>query len=213
MNYEKDLKKILCKCQPEEKTLNEVQDLTAKQNIIDILDDGDLGVSIESLGISLEDLDNIEYMQDIEQADHDIFEFQKKPKKKKKRRPKKKIPKNVKPKKTDKYIVNLYRYVAHPSSGYGSSNIGGGTRSFCRKVVGRTNTSLMRYVDILKLNGRNKGFGQGGSNIYSVFKFRGGVNCKHIWVKYSYNKETRQLIKAPKNKQPKMIDAGNVGNA
>ena len=71
----------------------------------------------------------------------------------------------------------------------------------------------MRYVDILKLNGSNKGFGQGGSNIYSVFKFRGGVNCKHIWVKYSYNKKTRELVKAPRNQQPKMIDAGKVGNA
>ena len=211
MDYEKDLKKILCRCQSESKTLDDVKTLTAKQNILDVLENSALGVSIESLGITLEDLDNIEYMQDIEQEDLDIFEFQKKPKKKKKRR--KKVPKNVKPKKTDKYIVNLYRYVAHPSSGYGSSNIGGNTRSFCRKVVGRTNTSLMRYVDILKLNGSNKGFGQGGSNIYSVFKFRGGVNCKHIWVKYSYNKNTRQLIKAPKNKQPKMIDAGKVGNA
>ena len=213
MDYEKDLKKILCKCQSDEKTLDEVKTLTAKQNILDALEDPDLGVSIDELGISLEDLNNIEYMHDIGEEDHNIMEFQKKPKKKKKRRPKPKTPKKVKPKSYDADIINLYRYLAHPSSGYGASNLGKDTRSFCRKVVKRTNTSLMRYVDILKLNGSNKGFGQGGSNIYSVFKYRGGVNCKHVWVKYSFNKKTKELIKAPKNQQPKMIDAGKVGNA
>lgn len=213
MNYEEDLKKILCKCQSDEKTLDEVKTLTAKQNILDALEDPELGVSIDELGISLDDLNNIEYMHDIEEEDHNIIEFQKKPKKKKKRRPKPKAPKNVKPKSYDTDIINLYRYLAHPSSGYGASNLGKDTRSFCRKVVKRTNTSLMRYVDILRLNGSNKGFGAGGSNIYSVFKYRGGVNCKHVWVKYSFNKKTNQLIKAPKNQQPKMIDAGKVGNA
>jgi len=189
MDYEKDLKKILCKCQSEEKTLDEVKALTAKGNILEAIEDKDLGISIEALGLTLEDIDNPEYMHGIEEADHNIMEFAKKD------------------------LINLYRYVAHPSSGYGASNLGNDTRSFCRKVVNRTNTSLMRYVDILKLNGSNKGFGQGGSNIYSVFKFRGGVNCKHIWVKYSYNKKTRELVKAPRNQQPKMIDAGKVGNA
>lgn len=189
MDYEKDLKKILCKCQSDEKTIDEVKTLTAKQNILDALEDPELGVSIDALGISLEDLNNIEYMHDIEEEDHNIMEFAKKD------------------------IINLYRYLAHPSSGYGSSNLGNNTRSFCRKVVKRTNVSLMRYVDILRLNGSNKGFGAGGSNIYSVFKFRGGVNCKHVWVKYSYDKKTKELIKAPKNQQPKMIDAGKVGNA
>ena len=71
----------------------------------------------------------------------------------------------------------------------------------------------MRYVDILKLNGSNKGFGAGGSNIYSVFKFRGGVNCKHIWVKYLFNKTTNALVEAPRSAQPLQIDAGDVGNA
>jgi hypothetical protein len=71
----------------------------------------------------------------------------------------------------------------------------------------------MRYVDILKLNGSNKGFGQGGSNIYSVFRFRGGVNCKHIWVKYVFNKKTKELVESPRSQQPRQIDAGDVGNA
>jgi hypothetical protein len=71
----------------------------------------------------------------------------------------------------------------------------------------------MRYQDILKLNGSNPGFGQGGSNLYSVFRFRGGVRCKHVWVKYKYNKVTKELTEAPRSEQPKQIGAGNLPNA
>lgn len=160
-----------------------------KNNILEVFETEELGINIADLGLTLEDLDNPEFMYEVE--DVSIKEnFAK-----------------------AKNIVALYRYVAHPSSGYSSKGTGNNTRSFCAKIVKRTNVALMRYVDILKLNGSNKGFGQGGSNIYSVFKFRGGVNCKHIWVKYLFNKDTKQLVKAPRNEQPKQIGAGGVPNA
>ena len=187
-DYKKKLEEIICKCSDEADALDQIKEATAKQNIIDALDDDELGVSIESLGITLEQLNDVKFMHVIDAEDLGL-EFAKND------------------------ITHLYRYVAHSSSGYGSDNIGSNSRSFCKKLSKRTNTSLMRYVDILKLNGSNKGFGQGGSNIYSVFKFRGGVNCKHIWVKYFYNKKTKQLVEAPKSEQPKQIDAGDVGNA
>lgn len=188
MNYKEDLKEIICKCSNEDEAVKQIKELTAKKNIVDALDDEDLGVSIESLGLTLEDINNISFMHVIE-GEELGEEFAK------------------------SNIVSLYRYVAANSSGYGSDNIGVNSRSFCKKVSSRTNISLMRYVDILKLNGSNKGFGAGGSNIYSVFRFRGGVNCKHIWVKYLFNKTTNQLIEAPQAMQPKQIDKGDVGNA
>jgi hypothetical protein len=182
-----EIKDILKVSLSEEETVQQIVETVAKQNIIDALDDPELGVSIESLGLTIEDLDNINFMHVI--PENEIEEFAK----------------------SD--LTNLYRYVAHTSSGYGSDNIGSNSRSFCKKVSKRTNVSLMRYVDILKLNGSNKGFGAGGSNIYSVFLFRGGVNCKHIWVKYVFNKKTKALVVAPKIEQPKQIDKGDVGNA
>tara|TARA_R110002096_G_scaffold210814_1_gene398136 strand:+ start:91 stop:660 length:570 start_codon:yes stop_codon:yes gene_type:complete len=189
MDYENDLKDILCKCANSEEAIDKITELTVKQNILDILDSEDLGVSIESLGLTEADINNVKYMHLVGDNEDLKEEF------------------------AAKDIVSLYRYVAHSSSGYGGSNIGNNSRSFCQKVSKRTNTSLMRYVDILKLNGSNKGFGQGGSNIYSVFRFRGGVNCKHIWVKFFFNKKTKQLVEAPRTAQPKQIDAGDVGNA
>jgi len=167
-------------------------DETAKEQIMDLMDDPSLGIPLKELGVTLEDLNNNEYMHfvsDKEVLVDDSENFAKKD------------------------LVNLYRYVAHTSSGYGSSNIGENTRRFCKKVSNRTNSALMRYVDILKLNGSNAGFGQGGSNVYSVFKFRGGVNCKHIWVKYVFNTKTKKLVKAPPSEQPKQIGAGDVPNA
>ena len=194
MDLKEEIKYILHNFSDEDKAVDKIVEATAKQNIIDALDDKDLGVSIESLGLTIEDLDNEKYMYNISQEDIDIKDVA-----------------NDGFAKSD--LQNLYRYVAHTSSGYGSDNIGTNSRSFCKKISKRTNVALMRYVDILKLNGSNKGFGQGGSNIYSVFKFRGGVNCKHIWVKYVFNKKTKTLVEAPRIEQPRNMDAGDVGNA
>ena len=184
-----EIKEILLS---EEPTVQQIVNEIAKDNILEALEDEDLGISIESLGLTIEDLDNEKYMYNISEEDNTIGDSQEFAK-------------------SD--LQNLYRYVAHTTSGYGSDNIGTNSRSFCKKVSKRTNVALMRYVDILKLNGSNKGFGQGGSNIYSVFRFRGGVNCKHIWVKYVFNKKTKTLVEAPKIEQPRNIDAGDVGNA
>ena len=169
--------------------MDEITKENRKKEIMLAIDDESLGINIADLGLTLEDLDNPEYMYEVK--DVSIKEnFAK-----------------------ANNTVALYRYVAHSSSGYGSSGIGTSTRTFCSKLSKRTNVALMRYVDILRLNGSNKGFGQGGSNIYSVFKFRGGVRCKHIWVKYMFNKDTKQLIKAPSSEQPNQIGAGNLPNA
>jgi hypothetical protein len=187
--YRDNIKNILEEFSGSE-AIKKMQEETAKEIVVGLIDE--LGVSIESLGLTIEDLDNNKFMHivgDNEEIVDDTENFAK------------------------KKLVNLYRYVAHKSSGYGSDNLGKNSRTFCKRVSKRTNVSLMRYVDILKLNGSNPGFGQGGSNIYSVFRFRGGVNCKHIWVKYSYDTVSRKLQVAPKSEQPKMIGAGGVPNA
>ena len=47
MNYKEDLKEIICKCSNEDEAVKQIKELTAKKNIVDALDDEDLGVSIE----------------------------------------------------------------------------------------------------------------------------------------------------------------------
>ena len=191
MHYKDNLKNILNNFSGEE-AIKKLQEETIKESILNLMDDPKLGVSIKDLGVTLEDLNNSDYIHEIDESEELVDDSD-----------------NFAKKKT----INLFRYVAHTSSGYGSTGIGKNSRSFCIKVSKRTNISLMRYRDILKLNGSNPGFGQGGSNIYSVFKYRGGVNCKHIWVKYVFDTEAKKLVKAPKSEQPRQIGAGDVPNA
>tara|TARA_R110002020_G_scaffold83616_3_gene207798 strand:- start:12 stop:575 length:564 start_codon:yes stop_codon:yes gene_type:complete len=166
-----------------------LMDEIAKDNLFQTLELEDIGVSIDELGLTVEDIDNNDYMYGISENEGEEEEFAK------------------------AKTVNLYRYVAHSSSGYGGDDLGKDSRSFCKVLVRRTRLSLMRYVDILKLNGANKGMGLNGANVYSVFKWRGGVNCKHIWVKYVYDIEAKKLVVAPKSEQPKQTGKGGVPNA
>jgi len=142
-----------------------------------------LGISIDSLGLTIADIDNLDYIWDINDDDLGV------------------------PSSTTQFgsteefsVINLYRYI---STEYGPSFIGDNTRRFCKMVVARTNASLMRYEDIIRLNSQNPGLGKGGSNSYSVFEWRGGANCKHMWAKYKYDTETKNLVEAPSTDQPR----------
>jgi len=148
----------------------------------------DLGVDISSLGLKIEDLDNIDYMYEISDED------------------KNNLKQNSFSEKYQFRLINFYRYI---STQYGPSNVGPNTRRFCRMLVDRTKLSLMRYEDIQRLNSSNPGLGKGGSDTYSVFDWRGGVNCRHIWVKYKYDTEAMRLVKAPENEQPKNVQVND----
>ncbi len=101
----------------------------------------------------------------------------------------------------------VYRY---ESFAYGALGYGKNSRRFCKEVATRTRNSVLTYRQILALNGSNPGFGQGGSNIYSVFRFRGGSNCKHFWVKYYIDPDGKGLVKSPTNEQPTQIHKGDM---
>ena len=94
-------------------------------------------------------------------------------------------------------VIRLYKYFG---------DISDNSRPFCRTLVRRTNLSLMRKEDIEQLNTQNPGFGKGGSDTYSVFNWRGGVNCVHKWVKYYYDEETMNLVLAPDQPQQTSVD-------
>lgn len=159
-----------------------VKELLWEEEFVEWFDTlNNLGISIDSLGLTTEIIDNVDYIWQIDDSD-------------------------LVPSQTfseEKFaVMNLYRYI---STQYGPSNIGPRTRPFCKTLVSRTNLSLMRKQDIDMLNSSNPGFGKGGSNTYSVFNWRGGVNCKHIWVKYKFDTTTNNLIKAPKQDQPRNV--------
>ena len=163
--------------------------------IVKYMDENDdLFINISDLGLTEEDInnpDNFYIVGDDEDLNEDI---------------KTELDTELK---ADK-VLKLYRYVAHPSSGYGLSNVGPNTRPFCRNLVQRSQLSLLTKDSIERLNDANPGFGIRGAATYSVFNWRGGVNCKHVWVKYFFQPSTNSLVKAPNNQQPRQEGAGSV---
>jgi hypothetical protein len=69
-----------------------------------------------------------------------------------------------------------------------------GSREFCKKMVEAA--KVYKKEDILKAGKRvvNAGFGEGGKNTYSVWKFKGGPRCHHYWMRLTYLKKDDERI-------------------
>ena len=74
----------------------------------------------------------------------------------------------------DKSIYKVrYRYAQKYNSG--------NSRDFCVKMMQRTNSGVVyrkEDIDMASFQGVNNSFGHKGQN-YSLFRFKGGVNCGH----------------------------------
>ncbi len=58
------------------------------------------------------------------------------------------------------------------------------SRRFCREMVGMEKFYTFAEVEAMGKQAYNPGFGKGGSSTYSIWKYKGGANCKHGWQKY-----------------------------
>jgi hypothetical protein len=77
-----------------------------------------------------------------------------------------------------------YKYAGNPNP----------QRGFCRTLMAAN--KAYRYEDIKAAENKvvNAGFGKGGSNTYSIWKYKGSVNCKHYWQRVIYLKKGNQRI-------------------
>lgn len=62
--------------------------------------------------------------------------------------------------------------------------VGSDTRDFCREMVGLDRFYTFEEIDAMGAQAVNPGFGLGGSDTYSIWKYKGGPNCKHRWQKF-----------------------------
>lgn len=65
-------------------------------------------------------------------------------------------------------------------------------REFCQKMMSAG--LLYRYEDLDKDATNNAGFGIEGSSSYNLFLYKGGVNCKHWWMRKIYMQINDQEI-------------------
>jgi hypothetical protein len=66
-----------------------------------------------------------------------------------------------------------------------------GSRTFCKKMEALTEKNIVfrsEDVTVMSFRGINKELGHKGQN-YSLFKFKGGKNCKHLWERRVYKKK------------------------
>jgi hypothetical protein len=118
---------------------------------------------------------------------------------------------NAKSKQDSKDIVIRYRYVGNPSP----------QREFCQKMM-KAN-KLYRKEDILQMerSGINDGFGLSGTNIYSIWEWKGGGKlssnfpngtCKHKWQREIYLKRGGDVdVNSPLAKSIRVQDARRRG--
>lgn len=84
--------------------------------------------------------------------------------------------------KTVKGVQYKTRYIYSPLAA------GADSRAFCKKMVSAN--KIYRKEDIIAMDGKivNAGFGVGGANTYSIWKYKGGARCHHKWLRRVYKK-------------------------
>ena len=64
------------------------------------------------------------------------------------------------------------------------------SRKFCNDLIKANKLYRKEDIDIMSFKGENKEFGHKGQS-YSIFKFKGGVNCYHRWERRIYKKKLK----------------------
>ena len=83
----------------------------------------------------------------------------------------------------DDYYKVRYRYVGSKSP----------ERAFCKKMMAAN--KLYRKEDIIRMGNIpvNKGFGIDGADTYSIWLYKGSVNCKHKWRRVTFKSESKRI--------------------
>jgi hypothetical protein len=78
---------------------------------------------------------------------------------------------------------------------YEPLKVGANSRAFCRKMVQAG--KLYRKEDIIAMGDKivNKGWGKGGADTYSIWKYKGGGSCHHKWRRKTFKSVIFLLIR------------------
>jgi hypothetical protein len=76
-----------------------------------------------------------------------------------------------------KYFKVRYKYTGNPQP----------ERDFCAAMMSNTDRLFRKEdIDMMSKRAVNPGFGEGGSNTYDVFRFKGGPRCHHRWSRVTF---------------------------
>lgn len=147
--------------------INYFFELTLQEDFYGLLNS--LGLGIGNIGLTIGDIDNLDYIWDINAEDDKL------------------IVSNTEAFENDKEMT-LYRYI---STEVFPSFVSSETNAFCFNFVKRTNDYLMSKDDMMKL--KEKYYEKTDDGLFN-FGYRD--NCSHMFVKYKYNTEKKKLVKS-----------------
>ena len=101
----------------------------------------------------------------------------------------------------DTEIIKV-RYVYSPKSVQDNS------REFCKKMVAASKVYRKEDIEAASLRAVNPGLGEGGSNTYDLFLYKGGARCHHFFSRQTYLKKTNKKISV--NQAKKLIREAGV---
>ncbi len=101
----------------------------------------------------------------------------------------------------DTEIIKV-RYTYAPKSTQENS------RSFCKKMVNAGKVYRKEDIEAASLRAVNPGFGEGGSNTYDLFLFKGGARCHHYFSRQTYLRKNNKKISV--NQAKKLIREAGV---
>jgi hypothetical protein len=101
----------------------------------------------------------------------------------------------------DTEIIKV-RYTYAPKSTQESS------RSFCKQMVNAGKVYRKEDIEAASLRAVNPGFGEGGSNTYDLFLFKGGPRCHHYFSRQTYLRKNNKKISV--NQAKKLIREAGV---
>ena len=101
----------------------------------------------------------------------------------------------------DTEIIKV-RYTYAPKSTQAES------RDFCKKMVAAGKVYRKEDIEAASLRAVNPGFGEGGSNTYDLFLFKGGPRCHHYFMRQTYLRKNNKKISV--NQAKKLIREAGV---
>lgn len=78
-----------------------------------------------------------------------------------------------------------------------------GERDFCNKMIKANKVYRKEDIELAGSKVVNKGFGAKGADTYNIWLYKGGVNCKHFWLRKIYLRKGNNSLSV--NEAKKMI--------
>jgi len=98
---------------------------------------------------------------------------------------------------------------------YGPNTNNPQSRKFCKQMVSQSQSGVVyRREDInqMSFSGVNSEFAASGRNTYSIWRFKGGVNCHHAWYRVTYIRKTVKGAFKPLTEGEKGSDVREMEN-